>query len=404
MGTVGVSIVSRQQLKMALPAHCLVLLACVGFSLQCNRASVTPVQEEGIRSERLIQLPGTPSGLESEHSSNDLDANIEDLVQMKFGELESLGRSPKQISEAIVKACPKIFQEGSKFYQSVVREQVVARDVDDCAVMCKQATYCRSFAFSTRENIDENCDLSELSTENIDADKEMTEDAKWSVYGIAEDDSCPEEEEQTTTEKQEPKNCNCNGFIDNVGGGECRQQNYGHWWCYVDSENDCADSQKDSAMPVFSRSYKACSTGPCECNTFNLKKFKNQDICMSDLFDDQRFCYVPLESRCADKRSSKRYPSVYWSMKACSEDEDEEEGSGEQATEAPIVDEEGVSYHKTWNFTSSHDQCANYCTNSERCHYMHSKYDTVEGICHLSTKPFYVVTHYHYGHHHLGKK
>ena len=33
----------------------------------------------------------------------------------------------------------------------------------------------------------------------------MTEDAKWSVYGIAEDDSCPEEEEQTTTEKQEPK-------------------------------------------------------------------------------------------------------------------------------------------------------------------------------------------------------
>ena len=106
----------------------------------------------------------------------------------------------------------------------------------------------------------------------------MTEDAKWSVYGIAEDDSCPEEEEQTTTEKQEPKSkdkikqinicinfcisdCNCNGFIDNVGGGECRQQNYGHWWCYVDSENDCADSQKDTAMPVFSRTYKACSTG-----------------------------------------------------------------------------------------------------------------------------------------------
>merc|ERR1711892_929750 len=111
----------------------------------------------------------------------------------------------------------------------------------------------------------------------------------------------------------------------------------------------------------------------------------NQDICMSDLFDDHRFCYVPLESRCADKRSSKRYPSVYWSMKACSEDEDEEEG---------------VSYHKTWNFSSSHDQCANYCTNSERCYNVHSKYDAVEGICHLSNKPFYIVTHYHYGHHH----
>ena len=80
-------------------------------------------------------------------------------------------------------------------------------------------------------------------------------------------------------------------------------------------------------------------------------------------------------------------------------DNEEEEGSGEDATELPLVEEEGVTYHKTWNFTSSHAQCANYCNNAERCHYMHSKYDTEEEKCHLSTKPFNVVTDIHYGRH-----
>ena len=129
--------------------------------------------------------------------------------------------------------------------------------------------------------------------------------------------------------------CKCNGFIDNVGGGECRQHNYGHWWCYVDSENNCPDSQKDNTMPMFSRSSNACSPGlkqeivrlyylhdlligPCECNTFKFKKLGTRDICMNDIFDDDRFCYVPLESRCKDKRASKFFPSVYWSLKACS--------------------------------------------------------------------------------------
>ena len=57
--------------------------------------------------------------------------------------------------------------------------------------------------------------------------------------------------------------------------------------------------------------------GPCECNTFGLKRFRSQETCMTDIFDDDKFCYVPLESRCKDKRASKFFPSVYWSMKAC---------------------------------------------------------------------------------------
>jgi len=381
---------------MALAVWWVLLLGCVGLSTQCASKVAAPEKSQGIRSERLVQLPNTPREL---HESQDLSSAISNDVHVKVANIEdSLARSPKQISDGIVKACPKIFKTSNKFYQSVVREQVVAQDVDDCATKCKTASYCKSFAFSTRRNADGNCDLSELSTENIDAEKDIKEDTDWSVYGIAEDDICQDDQEETTTEKQEPKNCECNGFVDNIGGGECRQQAFGHWWCYVNKDNDCPDSQEDSSMPVFSRSNRACTQGPCECNKFNLKRYTKQDICMSDLFDDSKFCYVPLESRCKDKRKSKFFPSVYWSFQACSDNE-EEEGSGEDATELPLVEEEGVTYHKTWNFTSSHAQCANYCNNAERCHYMHSKYDTEEEKCHLSTKPFYVVRHIHYGRH-----
>jgi len=382
---------------MELAAWCL-LLGCIGLSTQCASKVDNTEKIQGIRSERLVQLPSTPRDF---HESQDLSSDISNAVHVKVEDIEnSLSRTPKQISEGIVKACPKIFKTGNKFYQSVVREQVVAQDVDDCASKCKKASYCRSFAFSPRRNIDENCDLSELSTENIDAEKEIKEDADWSVYGITEDDTCQDDQEETATEKQEPKNCECNGFVDNIGGGECRQQAFGHWWCYVNKDNDCPDSQQDSSLPIFSRSYRACTQGPCECNKFNLKKYTNQEVCMSDLFDNSKFCYVPLESRCKDKRKSKFFPSVYWSFQACSDDEGEE-GSGEEvtATELPEVEEEGVSYHKTWNFTSSHAQCASYCTNSERCHYMYSKYEAKEEMCHLSTKPFYVVRHIHYGRH-----
>jgi len=386
---------------MALPVRCVLVLGLARVAHQCASKVATPDVEQGIRSERLIQLPDTPRGPDLEYDSDDLGAEINDLVHMKVENVEeSLARSAKQISEESVKACPRIFKAGFSFYQSVVREQVVAQDVDDCAIKCKQASYCRSFAFSSRNNIDENCDLSELSTDKIDTENEIKEDENWSVYGVAEDDTCQDEEEEPTTEKEKPKNCKCNGFIDNVGGGECRQQTFGHWWCYVDAENDCPDSQQDRAMPVFSRSYTACSEGPCECNKFNLKRYSKQDTCMSDLFDESRFCYVPLESRCQDKRKSKIFPSVYWSLQACSDESNtEEEGSGEDATEAPKVDEEGVSYHMTWNFTSTHSQCMNYCKEAERCHYMYSKYDMVEETCHLSTRPFYVVTHIHYAQH-----
>jgi hypothetical protein len=33
----------------------------------------------------------------------------------------------------------------------------------------------------------------------------MNEDTNWGVYGIAENDSCQQAEEQTTTKKPEPK-------------------------------------------------------------------------------------------------------------------------------------------------------------------------------------------------------
>jgi len=399
--------------KMILPDNSvlLLLLCSVGLSTQC--ASKVENNDQGIRSARLVQLPeDTPTNNILEQTQG-VSGDITNHVEVKVADIENmLDRAGKQISQGIVKACPKIFKTENRFYQSVVREQVVAQDVDDCAIKCKQASYCRSFAFSSSENVNENCDLSELSTQNIDAEKELKEDSNWGVYGVAEDDSCEDDQEETTTKKEEPKNCKCNGFIDTVGGGECRQQLFGNWWCYVDKDNDCPDSQDDSSMPVFSRSYQACQQGPCECNKFNLRRYSIQDICMTDIFDDSKFCYVPLESRCKDKRQSKIYPSVYWSLEACSDGNDtndnNEEGSGEDATTlAPQVEEENVSFHRTWNFNSSFVQCANYCANSERCQYMHSKYDADEGICHLSTKPFYVVTYLHngYGHghgHHLG--
>jgi len=363
-------------------------------TLQCASRAKVPEPVDGIRSERLIQLPDTrdtPTSLEA------------DYPQLTDNELSSEpeSRVGKQISETVVDACPELTEEGFKFYLSVVREEVAAQNVESCAVKCKQAAYCRSFAFSTIEGIEENCQLSELSAENLSKEEQITEDSNWNVYGVAEGDNCNKSEDQTTTNMPKSENCKCNGFIDTFGGGECRQENGGHWWCYVDEENDCADSMQDSSMPVFSRSYQACKQGPCECNTFGLKRFRNQETCMTDIFDDDKFCYVPLESRCKDKRASKFFPSVYWSMKACADDnkeleDDEEEGSGDDKTEK-VMSEEGVTYHKTWNFTSSHTECANYCHNSERCQYMHSKYDAMEGICQLSTQPFYVVTHIHYG-------
>ena len=110
------------------------------------------------------------------------------------------------------------------------------------------------------------------------------------------------------------------------------------------------------------------------------------------------FRVLEYESLCRYSVHVKSYSSdEFWILDDKKELEgDEEEGSGGDNTEK-VMSEEGVTYHKTWNFTSSHAECANYCHNSERCQYMHSKYDAMEGICQLSTQPFYVVTHIHYG-------
>ena len=97
---------------------------------------------------RLVQLPeDTPTNNILEQTQG-VSGDITNHVEVKVADIENmLDRAGKQISGGIVKACPKIFKTENRFYQSVVREQVVAQDVDDCAIKCKQASYCRSFAF-----------------------------------------------------------------------------------------------------------------------------------------------------------------------------------------------------------------------------------------------------------------
>ena len=165
-----------------------------------------------------------------------------------------------------------------------------------------------------------------------------------------------------------------------------------------------------------------------------------RDICMNDIFDEHKFCYVPLESGCSDKRTSKFYSSVYWSFQACSgTNEETEETSlptlspleGSLPTLSPLSplnDTETVagndtssslppSYHKTWTFSSEQQYCFNYCHNSERCTAIQATWDN--GTCHLSTKQklnyiaypklnlnyiAYPIGHYHYpyGYHYHG--
>ena len=55
------------------------------------------------------------------------------------------------------------------------------------------------FCFSTIEGIEENCQLSELSAENLSKEEQITEDSNWSVYGVAEGDNCDKSEDPTTT-------------------------------------------------------------------------------------------------------------------------------------------------------------------------------------------------------------
>ena len=114
--------------------------------------------------ERLVQLESDRSSRDLDINSNNLETNsnsldinskglniksnvITSLVDMKVDDIEQLTRSGKQASETSTSACPELFQDGYQLYSSVVREQVLAKDVDDCASRCKQTAYCRSFSF-----------------------------------------------------------------------------------------------------------------------------------------------------------------------------------------------------------------------------------------------------------------
>merc|ERR1711872_756297 len=110
--------------KMILPDNSvlLLLLCSVGLSTQC--ASKVENNDQGIRSARLVQLPeDTPTNNILEQTQG-VSGDITNHVKVKVADIENmLDRAGKQISQGIVKACPKIFKTGNRFYQSVVREQ-----------------------------------------------------------------------------------------------------------------------------------------------------------------------------------------------------------------------------------------------------------------------------------------
>ena len=72
---------------------------------------------------------------------------MNEIIDNEIQNLEPISRTGKQISNTKIEACPKVYQEGFQFFPSVIREELGAKDIDGCAVKCKQASYCRSFAF-----------------------------------------------------------------------------------------------------------------------------------------------------------------------------------------------------------------------------------------------------------------
>jgi len=381
------------------------LLMLIPISQQCKKASQEqPSQSQGIRAARLIQLAEDVEVFEP--SSNQLE-NVEKESPEDENDEIVTGRPAKQVElPSDIVACFSILQEGRKFYSSVVREEVTSRNVSDCAKLCKSRPYCKTFSFWIIGSIQEQgCFLSELAEDDITMEEDTVTDSDWSIYSVEETNSCNDDVEAASVK---PKDCECNGFIDEHGGGECRQKDdMGQFWCYVDREaSDCpsSDTHPDPFLSFLSRSSHACSTstGSCECNNYSFASPGQEELCMSDIFDGSKYCYVPLSSRCEDKRESKFYPSFHWSLDACKEDSEFASSTSPSQRERKepvlrgnkeVVVGEEVEVHRHWNFTSSYTECVNYCSNSERCILMHAHYDEDKELCHLNPKPLYVV-HY----------
>merc|ERR550517_1356416 len=135
--------------------------------------------------------------------------------------------------------------------------------------------------------------------------------------------------------------------------------------------------------------------GPCECNPFDFHQTGNLGVCMADVFDDSTFCYVSLESRCADKQPSKFFPSFHWSLAACAPRNSLPTSSSNSLVEGQQGEGLVVEMHGLWNFTSTFTECRNYCSLAERCKSMYTHYDNELQLCHLSTRPFYAASYSH---------
>jgi len=284
-----------------------------------------------------------------------------------------------------------------------VREKLNRVDAGSCAGECKARVYCRTFAFSESEFLGENCYLSELEeggegVEGLDVERDAQRDDMWGVYTVAE--VC----EETLRAQGKPAvpglpgttassiGCECNGFIDSSGDGECRStDSSGRYWCYADTAT-CPDAPTDPFLPFLARTAAACTAGPCECNRFGFHEARSLGVCQGDVFDASTFCYVTLESRCADKQPSKFFPSFQWSLAACATSLPAYTASNALTNreQAHVVEQHGV-----WNFTSTYTECRDYCGLSERCKSMHTHYDRERQVCHLSTRPFFVSSYVH---------
>ena len=126
----------------------------------------------------------------------------------------------------------------------------------------------------------------------------------------------------------------------------------------------------------------------CECNPYNISQPGFSDLCSGDMFYQTKFCYVTPDSRCGDKRTSRLYPSLYWSTEAC---------GYPSASSSSTLSLSSSLFHQSWNFSSSYEECAGYCGSRERCEEgnIHVRFDTVNNICMMDFVP---VGHLHLDH------
>ena len=144
---------------------------------------------------------------------------------------------------------------------------------------------------------------------------------------------------------------------------------------------------QDPFLPFLARTSIPCSEGPCQCNPWDFKPSSSSSVCIEDIFDTTKHCYVALESRCPDKQPSKKFPSLAWSKAACSQ-------SRTQGEPEEPKDQQG-----TWSFSSTFQECRDYCRNSERFTFYNSllfslvrckdvliNYDNNANVCTLITR------------------